>query len=258
MAGAMVWTRMAIRDLNSERLFLEADLSLGQRVVLQDEQAHYLLHVLRLADGAAVLVFNGRDGEWRAEISDVKKRSAVLTMTDLVRPQTPPGNIDYLFAPLKRSRLDYMVQKAVEMGVARLRPVITHRTIAERVNLDRMRANAIEAAEQCGVLNVPEVLEPVRLDKALECWTDGRTLVFCDESAASLAPLNTLAALGHGALAVLIGPEGGFDPVERELLISRPFVTPIWLGPRIMRADTAAVAALTLVNATRGDWREHQ
>lgn len=246
---------MAIRDLTSERLYVESGLSSGQRVVLSEDQAHYLLHVLRLATGTALLVFNGRDGEWRAEISDVKKRSATLEIIECVRPQSAGANIDYLFAPLKRARLDYMVQKAVEMGVSRLRPVITHRTIAERINLDRMRANVIEAAEQCGVLNVPEVQEPIRLDKAINAWDDGRALVFCDESAATVAPLATLDALSHGPLAVLIGPEGGFDPFERDLLLSRPFVTAIWLGPRIMRADTAAVAALTLVNATRGDWR---
>lgn len=246
---------MAIRDLTSERLYVDSDLGAGTRVSLSEDQAHYLLHVLRLKAGTALLVFNGRDGEWLAEISEVKKRAATLTIQDCLRQQTPANDIDYLFAPLKRSRLDYMVQKAVEMGVSRLRPVTTHRTIAERINLDRMRANAIEAAEQCGVLNVPEVVEPERLDKAIESWGDGRTLIFCDESASSEPPLNTLATLSHGPLAVLIGPEGGFDGVERELLLSRPFVTPIWLGPRIMRADTAAVAALTLVNATRGDWR---
>lgn len=246
---------MAIRDLTSERLHVVGDLNAGQRLALSEDQAHYLLHVLRLSAGTPLLVFNGRDGEWRAEIRDVKKRGATLEILECVRAQTPISNIDYLFAPLKRSRLDYMVQKAVEMGVSRLRPVITHRTIAERINLERMRANAIEAAEQCGVLNVPEVVEPVRLDKAIDGWGEGRALIFCDESAAAEAPLNTLAALSHGPLAVLIGPEGGFDPVERDLLLSRPFVTPIWLGPRIMRADTAAVAALALVNATRGDWR---
>lgn len=248
-------TIMAVRNLTSERLFVEHGLAAGGRLALSYDQAHYLIHVLRLAAGAQILVFNGGDGEWLAELCDVKKRSAALNILSQTRAQTAGPDIDYVFAPLKRSRLDYMVQKAVEMGVARLRPVITHRTIAERVNLDRMRANAIEAAEQCGVLRVPEVLEPAGLDKTISGWGEGRALVFCDESAASQAPLDTLAALSHGPLAVLIGPEGGFDPMERELLLSKPFVTPIWLGPRIMRADTAAVAALALVNATRGDWR---
>lgn len=251
---------MAIRDLTSERLFIDAPLAAGARLTLAEPQAHYLANVLRLPAGAQVLVFNGRDGEWLAELGEIKKRSAVLAVQTQTRPQTTGPDVDYLFAPLKRSRLDYMVQKAVELGVARLRPVLTHRTIAERVNLDRMRANAIEAAEQCGVLRVPEVLDPVGLDKALATWGEPgqgerRTLVFCDEAAAAQSPLDTLAALPHGPLAVLIGPEGGFNSVEREVLLAKPFVTAIWLGPRIMRADTAAVAALTLVNATRGDWR---
>jgi 16S rRNA (uracil1498-N3)-methyltransferase len=255
---------MTIRDLTSERLFVDLPLSAGARLTLEEQQAHYLVNVLRLPAGAQVLVFNGRDGEWIAVLGDIKKRSAVLAIEAQTRPQMAGPDIDYLFAPLKRSRLDYMVQKAVELGVARLRPMLTHRTIAERVNLDRMRANAIEAAEQCGVLRVPEVLAPIGLEKALATWNDepegargdggGRTLVFCDEAAAGQPPLNTLATLPHGPLAVLIGPEGGFDPVERALLLSKPFVTSTWLGPRIMRADTAAVAALTLVNATRGDW----
>jgi 16S rRNA (uracil1498-N3)-methyltransferase len=256
---------MAIRDLTSERLFIDLPLVTGERLTLTEQQAHYLVNVLRLAAGAHVLVFNGRDGEWIAELGEIKKRSAVLAVQEQTRLQSVGPDIDYLFAPLKRSRLDYMVQKAVEMGVARLRPVLTHRTIAERVNLDRMRANAIEAAEQCGVLRVPEVLEPIGLDKLLAAWSEGRgdgrssgegrMLVFCDEAASGLPPLDTLAALPHGPIAVLVGPEGGFDRGEREVLLSKPFVTAIWLGPRIMRADTAAVAALTLVNATRGDWR---
>ncbi len=234
---------------------MDAELAHGVRVALSDDQAHYLVHVLRLGAGAQILVFNGRDGEWRAELADVKKRSAVLSVGDQTRAQTVGPDIDYLFAPLKRSRLDYMIQKAVEMGVARLRPVITHRTIAERVNLDRMRANAIEAAEQCGVLRVPDVLDPIGLAQALAGWDARRALIFCDEAAGAKAPLDVLAAMTDGPLAVVIGPEGGFDAAEREHLLSKPFVTAIWLGPRIMRADTAAVAALTLVNATRGDWR---
>lgn len=245
---------MAIRDLTSERLFVAASLTDGARVLLSEEQAHYLVNVLRLAAGARVLVFNSRDGEWRAELSEVKKRSATLVVDGQTRPQTDGPDIDYLFAPLKRSRLDYMVQKAVEMGVARLRPVITHRTIAERVNLERMRANAIEAAEQCGILRVPEVLEPVALEKALATWDAGRTLVFCDEDAAIKNPLDALGAIPQGPVALLIGPEGGFDPGERAALMGKPFVRAISLGPRIMRADTAAVAALALVNAKCGDW----
>jgi 16S rRNA (uracil1498-N3)-methyltransferase len=156
---------------------------------------------------------------------------------------------------LKRSRLDYMVQKATEMGVARLQPVLTRHTVAERVNGERMRANVIEAAEQCGILRVPDVATPERLDKVLTSWDAGRRLIFCDEAAPIADPITALRDISPGPLAVLIGPEGGFAAEEREALITLPFVTRIAMGPRIMRADTAAVAALTLVNAVLGDWR---
>ena len=233
---------------------MSGDLAAGGRVTLGEQQAHYLLNVLRMQAGAAVLVFNGRDGEWLGELADVKKRSATLVITSQIRAQSAGSDIDYVFAPLKRSRLDYMVQKAVELGVARLRPVMTHRTIAERINLDRMRANVIEAAEQCGVLRVPDVEEPVTFAKLLAGWDSARRLVFCDEAADQTNPVHVLAGLAPGPLAVLIGPEGGFEARERATLLELPFVTGISLGPRIMRADTAAVAALALVNATLGDW----
>jgi 16S rRNA (uracil1498-N3)-methyltransferase len=246
---------MAIRDLNSERLYVDAPMQSGGRVVLSEDQAHYLVNVLRLAAGSRVLVFNGRDGEWQAELTDVKKRSATLALENQTRPHVAGPDIDYVFAPLKRSRLDYMVQKAVEMGVARLRPVLTQRTIAERVNLDRMRANVIEAAEQCGILRVAEVTEPISFDKLLTGWDATRQLIFCDEDAAMKNPLDALGEIRMPKLAVLIGPEGGFDGREREALLSKPYVSAISLGPRIMRADTAAVAALSLINARIGDWR---
>ena len=246
---------MAIRDLASERLYVEASLAAGGSVVLGEDQAHYLLHVLRMQAGARVLVFNGRDGEWLAEISEVKKRTARLTVREQSRPQDNGPDIDYLFAPLKRSRLDYMVQKATEMGVARMRPVLTQHTIAERVNLERMRANVIEAAEQCGVLRVPVVLPPLAFDKVFESWDAGRILIFCDEHAQPGGPVTALSKVPAGPLAVLIGPEGGFSQSERAGLLSKPFVHAASLGPRIMRADTAAVAILALVNATLGDWR---
>lgn len=246
---------MALRDLTSERLFVDSPLNPGARVALTEDQAHYLVNVMRMTAGAKVLVFNGRDGEWQAQLSDVKKRSAVLEVESQTRPQINGPDIDYLFAPLKRSRLDYMVQKAVELGIARLIPVLTQRTIAERVNLDRMRANAIEAAEQCGVLRVPEVVEPRALEKVLATWDATRRLIFCDEDAAVKNPIDALGAIDPGPLAVLIGPEGGFTPAERDLLMTKPYVRALSLGPRIMRADTAAVAALALVNARLGDWR---
>lgn len=248
---------MAIRDLTSERLFVGGDLAAGGSVELQGPQAHYLTNVLRLRAGAQILVFNGRDGEWMASLLEVRKRSAVLGIENQTRPQDQGPDIEYLFAPLKRSRLDYMVQKATEMGVARLRPVITERTIAERVNTERMAANVIEAAEQCGILRVPEVVPPVSLQGALNEWDATRNLIYCDEHETSLAPIEVLSKLAPGPLAVLIGPEGGFSGGERDRLIAKPYVIPLSLGPRIMRADTAAVAVLALVNAVLGDWRRH-
>ncbi len=210
---------------------------------------------MRLRLGDAVLVFNGRDGEWLAEITGQKKSASTLTAREMLRSQTGGPDVHYLFAPLKMARLDYMVQKATEMGAAALRPVITRRTIAGRVKLERMRANAIEAAEQCGVLRVPEIHEPQKLDAILGDWPVERALIFADESAPLASPLKALAQVPQGPAALLIGPEGGFDEEERATLRRLPFVHPISLGPRVMRADTAAVAALALVNAVLGDWR---
>lgn len=246
---------MGIHDERAQRLYVDAPLAEGGTVACTTEQAHYLRNVMRVPADAAVLVFNGRDGEWSAHLRHRGKRDAGLDLETQTRPQIDGPDLIYLFAPLKRTRLDYMVQKATELGVARLAPVLTRRTIADRVNLERMHANAVEAAEQCGVLRVPAVDPPCDLDKALATWDAARRLIFCDEDAPTGSPIATLMALPAGPLAVLIGPEGGFAPEERERLLAQTFVTPISLGPRIMRADTAAVAALALVNATRGDWR---
>jgi 16S rRNA (uracil1498-N3)-methyltransferase len=246
---------MARYDFNAQRLFIEADLAEGALVSCGAEQSNYLRNVLRLGAGDAILLFNGRDGEWQAELAEAGKRGASLTVRRRTRPQEAGPDLDYLFAPLKRARLDYMVQKAAEMGVARLRPVVTHRTVAERVNTGRMRANAIEAAEQCGILHIPDVHEPQRLDRVLAAWDAARTLVFCDEGSEEKDPLAALAKVNKGPVALLVGPEGGFDEGERELISTQPFVARISLGPRVLRADTAAVAALALVNAVLGDWR---
>jgi 16S rRNA (uracil1498-N3)-methyltransferase len=246
---------MAIRDLTSQRLFVESNLAAGVALELTEAQARYLTTVMRLKPGAEILVFNGRDGEWRAALAEVKKRSATLRLGSQVRPQEGGPDIDYLFAPLKRSRLDYMVQKATELGVRGLRPVITERTIAERVNGERMQANVIEAAEQCGILRVPDVAAPVRLQDALDHWDPVRRLIYCDEQDECSDPIETLSRVAPGPLALLIGPEGGFSAGERQRLCDKPFVVPVSLGPRIMRADTAAVAALALMNAVLGDWR---
>ncbi|MDX2259776.1 MAG: 16S rRNA (uracil(1498)-N(3))-methyltransferase [Hyphomicrobiaceae bacterium] len=246
---------MAIHDFNAQRLFVDQPLGPGTTVALSGEQANYLVNVLRMRAGDAILVFNGRDGEWRAVLAEVAKRRAALAVGEQARPQEAGPDIDYLFAPLKRARLDYMVQKAVEMGVARLRPVITRHTVAERVNLDRMRANAIEAAEQCGILRLPDIVAPARLDAVLTGWDARRRLIFCDEAAPPGGPLGALAGIERGApVAVLVGPEGGFSEEERARILALPQALAISLGPRIMRADTAAVAALALVNAVVGDW----
>lgn len=235
------------------RLHVEAALQTERDIPLEREQAHYLTHVLRLVGGDVVEVFNGRDGAWLAYITDVGKKGASIRCERRVSEVTPPPDIDYLFAPLKHARLDYMVQKATELGVRRLRPVMTARTIAERVNLERMRANAIEAAEQCNLVFVPEVFEPEPLVKVIGSWDVSRRLIFCDETARDTNPLATLSSVQPPA-AVLVGPEGGFTDEERQLLRARPFVTGISLGPRILRADTVAIAALAVVQAAIGDW----
>jgi 16S rRNA (uracil1498-N3)-methyltransferase len=245
-------------DFASPRLFVDAPLSPQARLALDPAQTNYLRNVLRFQDGAGILVFNGRDGEWRAKFDSSGRKSAFLIAAECVRVQPPPFDLHYLFAPLKHARLDYMVQKAVEMGAGRLQPILTRRTQAERVNLERMRANAIEAAEQCGILSIPDIAPPVRLAVALEGWSPGRMLVFCDEDAPVQDPIAALGAIGNGAppsLAVLIGPEGGFDPQEREALMAMPRTLRLSLGPRILRADTAAVAAIALIQAGLGDWR---
>jgi 16S rRNA (uracil1498-N3)-methyltransferase len=236
------------------RLYVEAPLSDGARIGLSAMQANYLGTVMRLKPGDGLLVFNGRQGEWSAVIAQMRRGGGALIAETRVRAQSTGPDVHYLFAPLKRAKLDYIVQKAVEMGASAIRPVITRRTIAERVNLDRMRANAIEAAEQCGILHLPELHEPEPLDRAIARWDASRTLIFCDEAGAAGSPLAVLGAIAPGPVAVLIGPEGGFDPTERDMLLARPFVRALRLGPRILRADTAAVAALALVNATLGDW----
>ncbi len=237
------------------RLFVEGRLSDGASIECTKDQAHYLGNVMRLRSGDAILAFNGRDGEWLAEIGAMRRNDCELLARKRLREQTGGPDIHYLFAPLKKARLDFMVQKATELGVAALRPVMTRRTVAERVKIERMRANVIEAAEQCGVLRVPEIFEPEKLDKILSEWPPERALVFADEAAAIASPLDALAKLPPGPAALLIGPEGGFAEDERQALLKMRFVHAISLGPRVMRADTAAVAALALMNAVIGDWR---
>lgn len=221
---------------------------------LDKAQANYIGNVLRLGAGADVLVFNGREGEWHAKVIAGRRRPEELSVVARLRPQPAPGDLHYLFAPLKHARLDYMVQKAVEMGASAIRPVITRHTQVSRVNIERMRANAIEAAEQCGILAVPTVEPVVSLERLLAGWEPGRRLIFCDEDSSTNNPLPALQAIEERKLALLVGPEGGFSDAERSQLRALPFVTAIPLGPRILRADTAAVAALALIQATIGDW----
>jgi 16S rRNA (uracil1498-N3)-methyltransferase len=237
------------------RLFVAAPLISGGQIALDPAQAHYLTNVMRCKAGDEVLVFNGIDGEWRASLAASGRKSVDLNLIKQERSQTEGPDLYYVFAPLKRARLDYMVQKATELGASRLVPVLTRRTMAERINEDRLRANAVEAAEQCGILRVPEIERPEKLPKLLETWDRDRLLIFADEQAPTSSPLEALTTKKRGPLAVLIGPEGGFEEDERALLLKQPFALPISLGPRIMRADTAAVAALSLVNAVLGDWR---
>lgn len=247
---------MAIHDFTSQRLFVDHPLGAGARIPCTPEQASYLRGVLRLAGGDEILVFNGRDGEWRARIASISKKGVRLLAIGRERPQPPAPDLVYVFAPLKVGRMDYMVQKAVEMGAGVLQPVVTQHTQMAKPPLEKMRANVIEATEQCGVLSIPPLRPPVRLDLLLSGWDKGRRLVFCDEDAGANNPLAALEAVRERKIGVLVGPEGGFSDDERRLLRAQPFVTAIPLGPRILRADTAAVAALALVQAMLGDWRD--
>ena len=242
-------------DFRSPRMFVDAALTAGIGVPLDRDQSNYLGNVLRLAAGDTVLVFNGRDGEFSAGLNASSRKAAALAVGARTRPQEAPPDIDYLFAPLKHARLDYMAQKAVEMGARSLRPVITRHTQVSRVNLERLRANAIEACEQCGVIWIPEIAPVEPLTEALKRWPPERLLVFCDEEAEQASPLDALAmARADGGVGLLIGPEGGFDDNERAAILSAPRVLRLSLGPRILRADTAAVAALALIQTTLGDW----
>jgi 16S rRNA (uracil1498-N3)-methyltransferase len=229
------------------RLYVEAALGVGLHVAPSEGQAHYLLHVMRASAGESLRLFNGRDGEWLARIADVSKRSFVLVCEH--------ADLWLVFAPIKKTPADYVVQKATELGVRRLQPVATHRTIVGRVNLERMRANAIEAAEQSGRLGIPEIGELQTLPALLAQWPKERRLLYCDEAGDAPPITQVLAGAEDGPWAVLTGPEGGFDAGERKILRREAFVVPASLGSRILRADTAALAALSVWQAVKGDWR---
>jgi len=241
-------------DFRSQRLYVDAPLAQGAGVALDRDQANYLGNVLRLSSGAKILAFNGRDGEWQAEIAG-RKRPETLTIVKQTREQDHLGDVTYVFALLKHARLDYIVQKAVEMGAAKLQPLTTRHTQLSRVNLERMSANVIEAAEQCGILSLAAVAAPIALERFLGERDVQRLLVFCDEAAEIADPLAALKnAKTDAGIDVLIGPEGGFAEEEREALLRQPHTLRLCLGPRILRADTAGVAALALVQAALGDW----
>jgi 16S rRNA (uracil1498-N3)-methyltransferase len=220
---------------------------------LDKGQANYVYGVMRLSEGDGLTLFNGRDGAWRATLGPGNKRGGAVVPDDQIEPQLEPPDLWLLFAPLKKARTDFTVEKAVELGVRRVLPVTTDFTNAERLRHDRQQAHAIEAAEQCGAVFVPEVAPLEKLSKVLDDWPEDRRLMFCDEGRAGIPA--GLKDAQRGPWAVLIGPEGGFSEPERARLLSLPFVTPVSLGPRLLRAETAAVAALTLWQASLGDWR---
>ena len=236
------------------RLFVPNDLSAGAGVVPTVDQSRYLTSVMRLTVGAELLLFNGRDGEWRATIVEATKRGCLLKAEEQARPMQLGPDLDLIIAMVKRSRVETIVEKAAELGVRRVRLTVTRRTNVDFVKLGRLDAIAMEAAEQTGRLDVPEVADPEKLDKILDAWDPARRLVFCDEGGDAKPAIEALTGTG-GPAAILIGPEGGFAPEERERLRGLSFVTPVSLGPRILRADTAAISAMTLWQAAAGDWR---
>jgi 16S rRNA (uracil1498-N3)-methyltransferase len=237
------------------RLFIPHDLAPDAELVLDEGQSRYLGAVMRQTVGDEVLAFNGRDGEWRASVASLGKRVVTLKAQAQVRPQATGPDLDLVVALVKRARLETIVEKAAELGARGVRPVITERTNAERTRVDRLTAIVTEAAEQTGRLDVPQVAEPVKLEKLLEGWEPARRLLFCDEAGDAKPVLAALDGQTGGPWAILIGPEGGFSPRERELLRALPYATAATLGPRILRADTAAISALTLWQAALGDWR---
>jgi 16S rRNA (uracil1498-N3)-methyltransferase len=260
MLGAAINRRhfMPRSHAHLPRLFVEPDLSAGSSLTLEKEQSLYLAAVLRKGVGDEVVLFNGRDGAWLCRLTSDSKKAVGLDVVENIAPQTPPSNLWYGFAPLKSERLDYMIQKAVEMGVGTIQPIITQFTQNHRLKTERLHANAIEAAEQCEVLNVPTIAPETSLGALLDGWEtthDDRVLLFADEGEASSSPIVALEQLRGKRVGLLIGPEGGFSDAERAKLRALPFVVPISLGPRILRADTAAVAGLAVIQAIIGDWR---
>jgi len=240
--------------MSTVRLFLDMPLGADIAIPLVREYAHYLFNVMRLVVGDEIQVFNGKDGEWIAVIAEAGKKRGLLTLTEKTRPQTEPSDIELLFAPIKKARTDFIVEKACELGCCRLQPVFTHFTNSERLNLPRLRAHMVEAAEQCDGLSVPVLEDPAKLRDVLARWAD-RLLIFCNEDRRAPEISIALASIPRGTPAsILIGPEGGFSPAEMEAIQSLDAALPVSLGPRILRADTAAVAAIAAVQSCLGDW----
>ncbi|UTS79191.1 16S rRNA (uracil(1498)-N(3))-methyltransferase [Phaeobacter piscinae] len=236
------------------RLYVEHPLGAGQSVPLDRDQAHYLFGVMRQAVGAQLLLFNGEDGEWRAEVAEASKRSGVLICQEQTRPLVLPPDLWLLFAPIKKARTDFIVEKAAEMGAARILPVQTEFTNSDRIRQDRLQAHAVEAAEQCGGTYVPEVADLQKLSRVLDHWPEERQLMFCDEAEVGSALALASETAAQAPWAIVIGPEGGFSEAERKRLHALPQSHVVSLGPRILRADTAAVAALTVWQQRYGDW----
>lgn len=249
-------------DFTTKRLYVEHDLTADKSLPLDRKQSNYLINVLRHKHEDNILLFNGRDGEWMSRLEVSGRKSVSLTPYEQTRSQPKDSLLIYCFAPLKKGRLDYMVQKAVEMGAGTLQPVITEYTQNPKISLDKINANIVEAAQQCGIISLPKCHEPVKFNDLLANWNEDTCLIFCDEGSKSQNPLEALnelklkftSAEKIPPRAVLIGPEGGFSEIERQKLHEKPYVTAIPLGPRVLRADTAAVAALAIVQATIGDW----
>ncbi len=251
----MIADRFGVRMSESKakiRLYVNASLGVGQSVSLNEGQSNYLFAVMRLTLGDVLRVFNGKDGEWQAQVTLAHKRSGYLMCTDQSAAQSPPADLWLLFAPLKKNRTDILVEKAVELGVSRIIPVLTQFTNAERLRIEKLTAHSIEAAEQCGATFVPPIDQPKKLDAVLKDWPANRALIFCDETRDAPAMAS---AINSQPTAILIGPEGGFAPSEIALIKSQSQTTAVTLGPRILRADTAAIAALTIWQSTVGDWR---
>ena len=261
LSGRCIARIMALEK--RQRLYIDAPLTAGQTVTLDRDHSHYLVNVLRMSAGEEVLVFNGRDGEWCATIIDAHKKSAVLTADHQTREQTATPSLMLVFAPIKKARIDFIAEKATELGVGILQPVMTDYTQVSRVNTDRLHANAVEAAEQTGRMTLMQINTPISLTTLLEDWPSSRHIIFCDEDCAGNPQFSMsdrlLSLDGNGGdAAIFIGPEGGFSPRERDLISMHPQAIPVSLGGNILRADTAMLAALAIWQSTAGDWKGRQ